>query len=268
MICHCKPVWRGGDGCGPDCINRVLCIECVPVGASMQLAVSACMMLSPALPTAVHACAVAPDSQAQGTERTPTLLCHCRASARARTSALTRCSPRSSTPPLKWCVQPSLTHQRITCLALSKQYGTAECVPEHAHLLSHSIMHPRTHTQSHTQSRTHTHTHTHTHIRSAVRGPRALACLPWSPSRLDSSSLSMLGRCWRRRSTSGARTSMLRSDSTRSVHACMHSRASTVAHQCVCMWWRVTSGTRTSTRRSVSDSVHACNRAVAAAVTL
>eukprot|EP00198_Chlamydomonas_reinhardtii_P005407 XP_001694743.1 histone methyltransferase [Chlamydomonas reinhardtii] len=30
MICHCKPVWRGGDGCGPDCINRMLCIECVP----------------------------------------------------------------------------------------------------------------------------------------------------------------------------------------------------------------------------------------------
>ncbi|KAL6755278.1 hypothetical protein V8C86DRAFT_2681836 [Haematococcus lacustris] len=29
MICHCKPVWRGGDGCGPDCINRMLCIECV-----------------------------------------------------------------------------------------------------------------------------------------------------------------------------------------------------------------------------------------------
>lgn len=31
MICHCKPTWRGGDGCGPDCINRMLCIECVPV---------------------------------------------------------------------------------------------------------------------------------------------------------------------------------------------------------------------------------------------
>ncbi|PNH00860.1 Histone-lysine N-methyltransferase ASHH2, partial [Tetrabaena socialis] len=30
MICHCKPVYRGGDGCGPDCINRMLCIECVP----------------------------------------------------------------------------------------------------------------------------------------------------------------------------------------------------------------------------------------------
>lgn len=31
MICHCKPVWRGGDGCGPDCINRMLCIECFSV---------------------------------------------------------------------------------------------------------------------------------------------------------------------------------------------------------------------------------------------
>ncbi|GLC55996.1 hypothetical protein PLESTB_001053200 [Pleodorina starrii] len=30
MICHCKPTWRGGDGCGPDCINRMLCIECMP----------------------------------------------------------------------------------------------------------------------------------------------------------------------------------------------------------------------------------------------
>ena len=31
MICHCKPPWRGGDCCGPDCINRMLCIECMPV---------------------------------------------------------------------------------------------------------------------------------------------------------------------------------------------------------------------------------------------
>ena len=31
MICQCKPIYRGGDGCGPDCINRMLCIECVSV---------------------------------------------------------------------------------------------------------------------------------------------------------------------------------------------------------------------------------------------
>ncbi len=31
MICSCRPTWRGGDGCGPDCINRMLCIECSPV---------------------------------------------------------------------------------------------------------------------------------------------------------------------------------------------------------------------------------------------
>ncbi len=31
MICNCKPHWRGGDGCGPDCINRMLCVECVAV---------------------------------------------------------------------------------------------------------------------------------------------------------------------------------------------------------------------------------------------
>ncbi|KAF6266782.1 hypothetical protein COO60DRAFT_1265640 [Scenedesmus sp. NREL 46B-D3] len=28
MVCHCPPPWRGGDGCGPNCINRMLCIEC------------------------------------------------------------------------------------------------------------------------------------------------------------------------------------------------------------------------------------------------
>ena len=37
MICQCKPVWRGGDGCGPDCINRMLAIECVPVGGAVVL---------------------------------------------------------------------------------------------------------------------------------------------------------------------------------------------------------------------------------------
>lgn len=31
MICQCNPPWRGGPerSCGPDCINRMLCIECV-----------------------------------------------------------------------------------------------------------------------------------------------------------------------------------------------------------------------------------------------
>eukprot|EP00879_Flechtneria_rotunda_P011715 GHRR01012236.1.p1 GENE.GHRR01012236.1~~GHRR01012236.1.p1 ORF type:complete len:1545 (+),score=749.24 GHRR01012236.1:1019-5653(+) len=28
MVCHCPPTWRGGDGCGHNCINRMLCIEC------------------------------------------------------------------------------------------------------------------------------------------------------------------------------------------------------------------------------------------------
>lgn len=31
MVCHCPPPWRGGDGCGPNCINRMLCIECTEV---------------------------------------------------------------------------------------------------------------------------------------------------------------------------------------------------------------------------------------------
>jgi hypothetical protein len=31
MVCHCPPTWRGGDGCGPKCLNRMLCIECTEV---------------------------------------------------------------------------------------------------------------------------------------------------------------------------------------------------------------------------------------------
>jgi len=31
MICHCRPTFAGGVGCGPDCLNRVLNMECVPV---------------------------------------------------------------------------------------------------------------------------------------------------------------------------------------------------------------------------------------------
>jgi hypothetical protein len=34
MVCHCPPPWRGGDGCGPNCINRMLCIECTEVGCA------------------------------------------------------------------------------------------------------------------------------------------------------------------------------------------------------------------------------------------
>ncbi|KAK9845360.1 hypothetical protein WJX81_004380 [Elliptochloris bilobata] len=30
MICHCRPIFAGGVGCGPDCLNRVLNMECVP----------------------------------------------------------------------------------------------------------------------------------------------------------------------------------------------------------------------------------------------
>lgn len=33
MVCHCPPPWRGGDGCGPNCINRMLCIECTEVSS-------------------------------------------------------------------------------------------------------------------------------------------------------------------------------------------------------------------------------------------
>lgn len=41
MVCHCPPPWRGGDGCGPNCINRMLCIECTEVGMRDEPAHSA-----------------------------------------------------------------------------------------------------------------------------------------------------------------------------------------------------------------------------------
>ena len=31
MICHCRPTFAGGVGCGEACLNRVLNMECVPV---------------------------------------------------------------------------------------------------------------------------------------------------------------------------------------------------------------------------------------------
>ena len=31
MLCQCKPPQDGGAGCGPDCLNRLLNMECVPV---------------------------------------------------------------------------------------------------------------------------------------------------------------------------------------------------------------------------------------------
>ena len=33
MICQCRMRTYGGKGCGPDCLNRLLNIECVPVRA-------------------------------------------------------------------------------------------------------------------------------------------------------------------------------------------------------------------------------------------
>jgi AWS domain len=34
MICQCRRPTDGGVGCGPDCLNRLLNIECVPVSAA------------------------------------------------------------------------------------------------------------------------------------------------------------------------------------------------------------------------------------------
>lgn len=34
MICQCRRPTDGGAGCGPDCLNRLLNIECVPVSTS------------------------------------------------------------------------------------------------------------------------------------------------------------------------------------------------------------------------------------------
>lgn len=31
MVCHCELPADGGPACGPDCLNRVLNMECVPV---------------------------------------------------------------------------------------------------------------------------------------------------------------------------------------------------------------------------------------------
>lgn len=36
MLCHCKLPYEGGPGCGPDCLNRVLNMECVPVRARIM----------------------------------------------------------------------------------------------------------------------------------------------------------------------------------------------------------------------------------------
>ena len=37
MLCHCRIPSDGGPGCGPDCLNRMLNMECVPVSDSSAL---------------------------------------------------------------------------------------------------------------------------------------------------------------------------------------------------------------------------------------
>jgi hypothetical protein len=60
MVCHCPPPWRGGDGCGPACINRVLCIECTEVRAAATAAWRlACAAARPARLAGVLSAAVA-----------------------------------------------------------------------------------------------------------------------------------------------------------------------------------------------------------------
>ena len=41
MVCHCDLPPDGGPACGPDCLNRVLNMECVPVSFSWELYTSA-----------------------------------------------------------------------------------------------------------------------------------------------------------------------------------------------------------------------------------
>ncbi len=36
MVCHCELPADGGPACGPDCLNRVLNMECVPVSFSSE----------------------------------------------------------------------------------------------------------------------------------------------------------------------------------------------------------------------------------------
>ena len=36
MVCQCKHPSKGGDGCGENCINRMLCIECTEVSLAVS----------------------------------------------------------------------------------------------------------------------------------------------------------------------------------------------------------------------------------------
>ncbi len=56
MVCHCELTADGGPACGPDCLNRVLNMECVPVSFNsvlmlryLQHAYHACVCLAEAL---------------------------------------------------------------------------------------------------------------------------------------------------------------------------------------------------------------------------
>lgn len=127
MICQCKPTWRGGDGCGPDCINRMLCIECVDVstgavgGEAQALAAvvgssssSEHTRLSACMPARAHAPPHAAHAPHGGLPHHPQPAHDLprRPSAPARTSAPTRSSRRSSTPKSTWWVRADRPPQR------------------------------------------------------------------------------------------------------------------------------------------------------------
>jgi hypothetical protein len=54
MICQCREPTFGGEGCGANCLNYMLNIECVPVRASLKLAFAVTQRAPWHASTAVH----------------------------------------------------------------------------------------------------------------------------------------------------------------------------------------------------------------------
>ena len=102
---QCKKIWatdQSSVGCGPECLNRMLNIECVEVRPAPGCRRAACWPPPPrsAAPPAAR-CRVL-----GGCPLTLLLRCFCpmagRSTAPAGTAAPTRCSPSASTPSSRW----------------------------------------------------------------------------------------------------------------------------------------------------------------------
>jgi AWS domain len=84
MICQCRRPSDGGVGCGADCLNRLLNIECVPVSAGQYVDDGFCGADCPSGCFAERPC---------GNAQRVSL---CRGTARVRRPAAIRCSPSGS----------------------------------------------------------------------------------------------------------------------------------------------------------------------------